>query len=77
VSAGWKHSLAVGAAGRLWAWGWGGSQGSATAAFPGQASAGGQLGLGHEFDVHAPMPLTLLGHARRALEQARGGLRPE
>ncbi|KAK9831971.1 hypothetical protein WJX81_004301 [Elliptochloris bilobata] len=54
VAAGWKHSLGVDAGGRLWAWGWGGSQGSASAAFPGHASEGGQLGLGDDFDYHRP-----------------------
>lgn len=60
MAAGWKHSLGVDAGGRLWAWGWGGSQGSASAILPEHASAGGQLGLGDEFDYHRPTRVRLL-----------------
>lgn len=60
MAAGWKHSLGVDAGGRLWAWGWGGSQGSASAVFPEHASAGGQLGLDNEFDYHRPTRVRLL-----------------
>lgn len=70
VAAGWKHSLGVGAGGRLWAWGWGGSQGSASAAFPGHASEGGQLGVGDEFDYHRPTRV-------RALQLPNGRLLPQ
>ena len=53
VSAGWKHAAAVTAGGRLYTWGWGGSQGTALSAMEG-GSGGGQLGLGNEFDYWAP-----------------------
>ena len=53
VSTGWKHSAAVGHAGELYAWGWGGSVGTATSFETGRSS-GGQLGLGNEFDYWAP-----------------------
>lgn len=53
ISTGWKHSAAVGHAGELYCWGWGGSVGTATSLETGQSS-GGQLGLGNEFDYWAP-----------------------
>ncbi|KAK9811244.1 hypothetical protein WJX72_000524 [[Myrmecia] bisecta] len=49
VAAGWKHSLAVGAGGRLFTWGWGGSMGTPSA-YEQQLTSGGQLGLGNDFD---------------------------
>ncbi|KAL0052745.1 hypothetical protein WJX82_006934 [Trebouxia sp. C0006] len=56
VSTGWKHSAAVGHAGELYSWGWGGSVGTATSFETGQSS-GGQLGLGNEFDYWKPTQL--------------------
>lgn len=47
AAAGWKHSAAVGAAGELWTWGWGGAPGAG--GFVSGAGAdlgGGQLGIG-------------------------------
>ena len=57
VSTGWKHSAAVGLHGELYAWGWGGSVGTATSYERGRSS-GGQLGLGDEFDYWAPTQIT-------------------
>ncbi|GJP40486.1 hypothetical protein CLOM_g164 [Closterium sp. NIES-68] len=66
VSCGWKHTAAVAcgadageeqslcaaAVGRLYTWGWGGSQGSHAIE---SRSTGGQLGLGNEFEFFEPM----------------------
>ena len=57
VSTGWMHSAAVGPHGELYAWGWGGSVGTATSYETGRSS-GGQLGLGNEFDYWAPTQIT-------------------
>lgn len=57
VSTGWKHSAAIGLHGDLYAWGWGGSVGTATSFETGRSS-GGQLGLGNEFDYWAPTQVT-------------------
>lgn len=57
VSTGWKHSAAIGHQGDLYAWGWGGSVGTATSFETGRSS-GGQLGLGNEFDYWAPTQVT-------------------
>ena len=57
VSTGWKHSAAIGHSGELYAWGWGGSVGTATSFETGKSS-GGQLGLGNEFDYWAPTQVT-------------------
>ena len=53
AAAGWKHSAAVSASGRLHTWGWGGSMGTTTP-MTGQHSSGGQLGLGNELDWWGP-----------------------
>lgn len=53
VSAGWKHSCGVSAAGELFSWGWGGTSGS------GEDSSGGQLGLDDEFDFWEPQAVAL------------------
>jgi alpha-tubulin suppressor-like RCC1 family protein len=53
VSAGWKHSAGITAAGDLFAWGWGGAVGS------GADSSGGQLGLDNEFDYWSPAQVPL------------------
>ena len=55
VSAGWKHSAGLTGGGRLWAWGWGGSQGE------GRFSSGGQLGLGDEVDYWVPQRVGMAG----------------
>lgn len=57
VSAGWKHSAAVGDNGQLYAWGWGGSVGTTTNLESGHSS-GGQLGLDNEFDYWGPTQIT-------------------
>jgi alpha-tubulin suppressor-like RCC1 family protein len=58
VSAGWKHTAGISAAGALHAWGWGGSMGE------GEDSCGGQLGLDSEFDFWAPARLPLQAGVR-------------
>lgn len=52
ISAGWKHSAAIDADGRLYTWGWGGSQGTALSFEDG--GTGGQLGLGDDNDRWEP-----------------------
>lgn len=72
MSTGWKHSAAIGHHGDLYAWGWGGSVGTATSFETGRSS-GGQLGLGNEFDYWAPTQVTDLqtdgGHHHDQLGQ--------
>ena len=63
VATGWKHSAAVGLHGELYAWGWGGSVGTATS-FETSKSSGGQLGLGTDFDYWAPAQITDLQTGR-------------
>lgn len=58
VAAGWKHSAALDAAGRLYAWGWGGSQGTDMGGNPEQDA--GQLGQGNDADYWQPMPVRRL-----------------
>jgi alpha-tubulin suppressor-like RCC1 family protein len=53
VSAGWKHTAGLTAAGALHAWGWGGSMGE------GEDSSGGQLGLDNDFDYWTPAAVPL------------------
>lgn len=53
VSAGWKHSAAIDYSGRMYTWGWGGSQGTAMSTESG-GSGGGQLGLGDDCDSWFP-----------------------
>lgn len=53
VSAGWKHSAAIDRNGRLFSWGWGGSQGTAIS-LEGPGSGGGQLGIGDDCDAWEP-----------------------
>lgn len=53
VSAGWKHSAAIDFSGRIYSWGWGGSQGTALS-IEGGGSGGGQLGLGDDCDAWYP-----------------------
>eukprot|EP00958_Prasinococcus_capsulatus_P002289 scaffold206_cov400-Prasinococcus_capsulatus_cf.AAC.7 len=50
ISAGWKHSAAIDSTGRLFTWGWGGSEGT----FHGDGSTGGQLGHDDEGDYWEP-----------------------
>ena len=54
VAAGWKHSGAIDHAGRLYMWGWGGSQGGSISLVERRGSGGGQLGLGDDNDAWAP-----------------------
>ena len=68
VATGWKHSAAIGHAGQLLCWGWGGSVGTATS-FETRRSSGGQLGLGNEFDYWAPTQVTDLQLAAGALQE--------
>lgn len=51
VQCGWKHTMALTVDGDVFAWGWGGSQG--THGVDG-LSSGGQLGLGNENDFLEP-----------------------
>ncbi|BBM98942.1 hypothetical protein MPTK1_1g17400 [Marchantia polymorpha subsp. ruderalis] len=51
VACGWKHSCALTDKGQLFAWGWGGAEGSYSSD---GRSGGGQLGLGNEFDFNEP-----------------------
>ncbi|EFN54346.1 hypothetical protein CHLNCDRAFT_24715 [Chlorella variabilis] len=53
IAAGWKHSAAVTGSGKLYTWGWGGSQGTALS-FEGRTGTGGQLGHGNDFDYWSP-----------------------
>lgn len=53
VSAGWKHSAAISSGGKLYTWGWGGSQGTALS-FEEGGSGAGQLGLDNDFDYWQP-----------------------
>lgn len=53
IDAGWKHSAAVTGSGKLYTWGWGGSQGTALS-FEGRTGTGGQLGHGNDFDYWSP-----------------------
>lgn len=54
VSAGWKHSAALGGGGMLFTWGWGGSVGEAYSFQDDMDSTGGQLGLNDEYDRWGP-----------------------
>ena len=54
VAAGWRHSAAIDHAGRLFAWGWGGSQGGSISLIERRGSGGGQLGLGDDCDAWEP-----------------------
>lgn len=56
VECGWKHTLALTVDGGLYAWGWGGSQG--THGVDGRSS-GGHLGLGNENDFPEPTQVKL------------------
>ncbi len=76
AAAGWKHSAAVGAAGELWTWGWGGAPGAG--GFVSGAGAdlgGGQLGIGDPGeDRLAPARVQrLVLPAARALDLRGGG----
>ncbi|CAM6105338.1 unnamed protein product [Calypogeia fissa] len=51
VACGWKHTCALTVDGQLYAWGWGGSQGTYSTD---ARSSGGQLGAGDEFDYNEP-----------------------
>ncbi|KAG6549771.1 hypothetical protein Mapa_008752 [Marchantia paleacea] len=51
VACGWKHSCALTDDGKLFAWGWGGAEGTYSSD---GSSGGGQLGLGNEFDFNEP-----------------------
>ena len=75
VAAGWKHSAAVTSSGELFTWGWGGSQGSAYSIEAG--GAGGQLGLGSEFDYWSPAAVesVVLPSGARLAQRQRGGER--
>lgn len=53
AACGWKHTAALAPNGSLFCWGWGGSAGD-SGSMDGQASSGGQLGLGNEFDSWNP-----------------------
>ena len=53
VSAGWKHSAAIDYSGRMYSWGWGGSQGTAMSTED-AGGGGGQLGLGDDCDSWFP-----------------------
>lgn len=53
VAAGWKHSAAIDADGKLYTWGWGGSQGTALS-FEEGGGTGGQLGHGDDNDRWDP-----------------------
>ena len=68
VATGWKHSAAIGHAGQLLCWGWGGSVGTATSFETGRSS-GGQLGLGNEFDYWGPTQVTDLQLAAETEQQ--------
>ncbi len=54
VAAGWRHSAAIDHAGRLFAWGWGGSQGGSVSLIERRGGGGGQLGLGDDCDAWEP-----------------------
>jgi alpha-tubulin suppressor-like RCC1 family protein len=54
VAAGWRHSMAIDHAGRLFAWGWGGSQGGSVSLLERRGGGGGQLGLGDDCDAWEP-----------------------
>ncbi|KAG0587458.1 hypothetical protein KC19_2G165600 [Ceratodon purpureus] len=56
VECGWKHTMALTVEGDVFAWGWGGSQGT----HGGDGlSSGGQLGLGNENDFFEPTHIKL------------------
>jgi alpha-tubulin suppressor-like RCC1 family protein len=50
VSAGWRHTAALGVDGALFLWGWGGSDG---------ADTGGQLGISNPCDFWSPMKVDM------------------
>lgn len=73
VAAGWKHSAAITSGGRLYTWGWGGSQGTALS-FEGRTGTGGQLGHGNDFDYWSPHHVEWLQLTETDLsKQVQGG----
>ena len=68
AAAGWKHSAAVSASGRLHTWGWGGSMGTTTPMMK-QHSSGGQLGLGNELDWWGPTRVQSIQDQQGAVAQ--------
>ena len=71
AAAGWKHSAAISASGRLHTWGWGGSVGTTTP-LTGQHSSGGQLGLGSELDWWGPTRVHSIQDQQGAVVQQHG-----
>ena len=54
IAAGWRHSAAIDRAGRLYTFGWGGSQGGSISLIERRGSGGGQLGRGDDCDSWEP-----------------------
>ena len=75
VAAGWKHSGAIDHAGRLYMWGWGGSQGGSISLIESRGSGGGQLGLGDDCDAWAPRVVQMIRMGKgKGKGKGKGGL---